>query len=213
MFLRLKPLIKWPGREELRKTMPVDFKTHFSKCVVIIDCFEVFCERPKPLKARAQTFSSYKHHNTVKFLIGISPQGVITYISKGWGGRVSDRHLTENCGILELLLPGDQVLADRGFNIQEAVGLYCAEVKIPPFTRGKKQLDKIDVDFARQLSHVRIHVERVIGLLRQKYTILQSTLPINMIMCPEHSDISLIDKIVTVCCALCNACESVVPFD
>ena len=126
---------------------------------------------------------------------------------------MSDRHLTENCGILELLLPGDQVLADRGFNIQEAVGLHCAEVKIPPFTKGKKQLDKIDVDFARQLSRVRIHVERVIGLLRQIYTILQSTLPINMIMCPEHSDISLIDKIVTVCCALCNACESVVPFD
>ena len=73
----------------------------------------------------------------VKFLIGISPQGVITYISKGWGGRVSDRHLTENCGILELLLPGDKVLADRGFNIQEAVGLYCAEVKMPPFTKGK----------------------------------------------------------------------------
>ena len=44
MFLRLKPLIKWLGREELRKTMPVDFKTHFSKCVVTIDCFEGFCE-------------------------------------------------------------------------------------------------------------------------------------------------------------------------
>ena len=103
-------------------------------------------------------------------------------------------------------------IADRGFNIQEAAGLYCAEVRLPPFTKGKKQLNKIDVDFARQLSRVRIHVERVIGFLRQKYTLLESTLPINMIMCPENSDISLIDKIVTVCCALCNCCESVVPF-
>ena len=128
------------------------------------------------------------------------------------GGRASDQHITENSGFLDLLLPGDQVLADRGFNIQESAGLYCAEVKLPPFTRGKKQLDKVDVDFARQLSRVRIHVERVIGLLRQKYTILESTLPINMIMCPENSDISLIDKIVTVCCALCNSCESVIPF-
>lgn len=212
MFTRLKPLIKWPGREELQKTMPLDFKAHFKKCVVIIDCFEIFCERPKPLKARAQTYSSYKHHNTVKYLIGIAPQGVITFISKGWGGRASDQHITENSGFLDLLLPGDQVLADRGFNIQESAGLYCAEVKLPPFTRGKKQLDKVDVDFARQLSRVRIHVERVIGLLRQKYTILESTLPINMIMCPENSDISLIDKIVTVCCALCNCCESVIPF-
>ena len=35
MFLRLKPLIKWPRREELLKTMPVDFRAHFRKCVVI----------------------------------------------------------------------------------------------------------------------------------------------------------------------------------
>ena len=126
---------------------------------------------------------------------------------------MSDRHLAENCGILYLFLPGDQVLADCDFNIQEVIGLYCAEVEIPPFTKGKNQLDKIEVDFAWQLSWVRIHVERVIGLLWQKYTILQSTLPINMIMCPENTDISLLDKIVTVCCALCNSCESVVPFE
>ena len=73
MYFRLKPLIKWPRREELKKMMPLDFKTHFKKCVVIIDCFDIFCERPKPLKARAQTYSSYKHHNTVKYLIGIAP--------------------------------------------------------------------------------------------------------------------------------------------
>ena len=84
-------------------------------------------------------------------------------------------------------------------------------MRLPPFTKGKKQLNKIDVDFARQLSRVRIHVERVIGFLRQKYTI-RVYIPINMIMCPENSDISLIDKIVTVCCTLCNCCESVVSF-
>jgi len=85
---------------------------------------------------------------------------------------VSDQHLTQHCGILEYLQPGDQVLADRGFNVQDSARLYCAEVKIPPFTRGKKQLSKMEVDKSRDLSRVRIHVERVIGMLRQKYTIL-----------------------------------------
>ena len=47
-----------------------------------------------------------------------------------------------------------------------------AEVKTPPFTRGKKQLQKVDVDWSRKLSVVRIHVEQVIGFLKQKYTIL-----------------------------------------
>ena len=138
MYIRLKPLIKWPECEDLLKTMPMDFKNTFQKCVIILDCFEVFCERPTSLMARAQTWSNYKQHNTVKFLIGIAAQGVVSFISKGWGGRVSDVHLTENCGLLHHLLPGDLVLADRGFNIQESVSMYCAEVKIPPFICGKK---------------------------------------------------------------------------
>ena len=106
------------------------------------------------------------------------------------------------------------LLADRGFNVQESAGVYCAEVKIPPFTKGKSQLSKFEVDTSRKLSNsrVRIHVERVIGVLRQKFTLLESTLPINMIMCTHEDDCSMIDKIVTVCCALCNCCESV-PFD
>ena len=212
LFERLKLLVKWPEHEQLYKTMPKEFK-NFSKCIVIIDCFEVFMERPKGLMARAQTWSNYKHHNTVKFLIGIAPQGSITFISKGWGGRVSDRYLTEKCGILDHLLPGDLILADRGFNVHEAASLYCAEVKLPPFTKGKKQLTTHEVDKARQLSRVRIHVERMIGLLKLKYKILRSTLPINLIMSTTDDEYSTIDKIVSICAGLCNCCESVVPFD
>ena len=51
---------------------------------------------------------------------------------------MSDVHITETCGILEYLQPEDVILADRGFNIHDSVSLYCAKVKLPPFTRGKK---------------------------------------------------------------------------
>ena len=162
--------------------------------------------------ARAQTYSNYKHHNTTKFLIGITPQGVISFVSRGWGGRASDKHITENCGILKKLLPGDQVMADRGFTVQESVGVYGAELLMPPVTRGKKQLAQVEVDAARQLSRVRIHVERVIGLLRNKYTILQSTLPISFLMVDGgDSNHCMLDKMVVVCSSLCNLCDSVVP--
>ena len=137
LYNRLQFLIHWPERPDLMKTMPSDFRKHFKKCVLIIDCFEVFIERPASLLARAQTYSNYKKHNIIKFLIGITPQGSVAYISKGWGGRVSDVHLTENCGLLQKLSPGDMILADRGFTIQDSAGMYCAEVRIPPFTKGK----------------------------------------------------------------------------
>ena len=64
---------------------------------VIIDGFEVFINRPLSLWwARAQTFSSY-----VKGLIGITPRGSISFVSKAWGGRTSEKFLTENCGFFK----------------------------------------------------------------------------------------------------------------
>ena len=184
MDKRLSSFIKWPERENLWRTMPQCFQFSFGKkTTVIIDCFEVFIDRPSNLLARAQTFSSYKHHNTVKVLIGITPQGTISFVSKAWGGRTSDKFLTENCGIMEKLLPGDLVMADRGFTIHESLVFKQAELAIPAFTRGKDQLDPVDVEKTRGIANVRIHVERVIGLLRRKYTILSGTLPIDYLIC------------------------------
>ena len=197
--------------------MPQCFQYAFGKkTTVIIDCFEVFIEKPTNLLARAQTFSSYKHHNTIKVLVGITPQGTISFVSEAWGGRVSDKFLTENCGFLEKLIPGDMVMADRGFTVTESVGLRQAKLVIPAFTRGKAQLDPVDVEETRGIANVRIHVERVIGLLRGKYTILEGTLPTDFLICNhENSDrrIPLVDHIIRVCAALVNFCPPIVPFD
>ena len=190
--------------------MPIAFRKFFPKCVCILDCTEVFIERPSDLKARAQTWSNYKQHNTVKILIAVTPQGSISFVSKAWGGRASDKYITEQSGILDKLLPGDLVLADRGFTIQDSVGFYCAEVKTPPFTKGKKQLSRHEVDWSREISHVRIHVERVIGLLKQKYTIMQGTIPISLL---KDGTECTIENIITTCSALCNLCVTVVPSD
>ena len=55
---RLAPaLLFWPNREELQLSMPMIFRQVFHICVCIIDCFEIFIERPRDLRARAQTYS------------------------------------------------------------------------------------------------------------------------------------------------------------
>ena len=73
LYHRLKLLVIWPERDALRKTLSLDFRKHYPNCVVIIDCFEIFLDSPLNPLARTKTFSSYKHHNTVKYPIGMTP--------------------------------------------------------------------------------------------------------------------------------------------
>ena len=97
MYCKLVPsLVSWPDRDVLRLSLPYAFRNaKFCKTACIIDCFEIFMEKPRNLLASAQCYSSYKSHCTQKYLIGICPQGSITFISNGWGGRTSDKHITE----------------------------------------------------------------------------------------------------------------------
>ena len=141
MDIRLKSLIIWSERENLQETMPNCFRLSFGKKVAImIDCFEIFLERLSNLKARSAMSSNYKHRNTAKILLGIVPQGSVAFVSETWGGRVSDKHLTESCGMLKKLFPVDIVLADRGFDIAESAGMMQNRLHIPAFTEGKDQL-------------------------------------------------------------------------
>jgi len=111
------------------------------------------------------------------------------------------------------LLPGDVVLADRGFNISDDVAMMQAKLHLPAFTRGKKQLNAMEVENTRSIANVRIHVERVIGVVGQKYRIFTGTLPLEYVVRKRNKQAPYIDKIVRVCCALCNICDSVVPLD
>ena len=83
---------------------------------------------------------------------------------------------------LNHLTPGNTVLADQGFTIEEDIAMYGAKLEIPPFTRGKKQL-------SQRLS--RIHVERIIGHLKNKFRSSKGSLPTSML---KHSGDNRIPK-------------------
>lgn len=192
---KLSFLIQWPDKEYLVSNMPAIFKRSYPRCSSIIDGFEVFIQRPGQLTARAQTWSNYKHNNTIKFLVSITPTGAISYVSRAFGGRTSDKVITQRSGYLDKIQCGDQVLADRGFLIAEDLANRGATLIIPAFTKGKKQLSVKEVEQTRKIAHVRIHVERAIERIKN-FNILSS----NMSMClVPHAD-----SIVTICAAICN---------
>ncbi|XP_060789859.1 uncharacterized protein LOC132894265 isoform X6 [Neoarius graeffei] len=213
MFCRLVPaLVIWPDRKHLRQSLPVSFQQNFEKCCCIIDCFEIFQEKPSDVETPRKTCLQNKSHNSSKYLIGIAPQGVVCFVSQGWDGHCSDKHITEHCGFLDELLPGDLILADRGFDGGDAVGLPSANVNVSAFTRGTSQMSALDVEGTRALASARIHVERIIGMVRQKYTILSNTVPISLVHSKDNGITSL-DKIVHICCALTNLSDPMILFE
>ena len=96
---------------------------------------------PSSLLLNSRLFSSYKNHTTVKGLIGIAPSGAITFTSQLYTGSISDREIVERSGILDLpLSEGDDVMADKGFTIQDLLPLGVS-LNIPPFLGQEQQID------------------------------------------------------------------------
>ena len=149
----------------------------------------------------------------MKYLIGITPQGTICFISKGWGGRTSDQHVIQNSGFFKYLIYGDTVMADRGFNIAKTVDTYRARLEIPSFTKRKEQLREEEIESTRMIANVQIYVERVIGNLLKKYSLLDQTLPIDCLITEKDRKVPTLDKLVHIACVLTNVCPSVVPMD
>uniref|UniRef100_A0A8C6THM2 DDE Tnp4 domain-containing protein n=1 Tax=Neogobius melanostomus TaxID=47308 RepID=A0A8C6THM2_9GOBI len=192
---KLKFLIHWPEREDVLRTLPRVFKPWYKNARSIIDCTEIYIDRPGNLTARASTWSNYKHNNTLKYLVSITPVGAISFVSCAFGGRVSDKVVTQRSGYLDLLENGDLVLADRGFLIAEEITSRNCYLAIPSFTKGKTQLTQQQVETSRRMSRVRIHVERAIGRLKV-FGILNGQMHLNMV---PHCD-----SILTICSGICN---------
>ena len=197
MCEHMKDLIVWLPRETIKATLPKAFKEHFFKkhTTCVIDCTETVLQKAKNLNSRSESYSHYYANNTVKYLVAVSPSGVIMFISDAYGGKCSDRYITQNSGFLDHLRAGDEVMGDRGFTVRDLLEERRVNLIIPAFTRKGCQLTNEGVTCTRRIAHARIHVERAIRRLKV-YKILSQTVPINLV--------SKIDKILKICAGLVN---------
>ena len=144
LYQELRPLNPFPSRDIIQRNMPSCFHT-FPNLRVILDCTEIFVQKSSSLVNQNLSFSHYKHHTTVKFLIGITPSGVISLVSEGFGGRVSDRQMIEKSLLLDMLEEGDGVMADKGFTIADMLEKKGCNLNIPPFRSSSTQFSSQDV--------------------------------------------------------------------
>ncbi|CAN8029997.1 unnamed protein product [Ixodes persulcatus] len=158
----LKNAITWPSKDEVLHNLPACFQK-FSHVRIVLDCTEIPVGTPKCLKCRICTYSHYKKGHTVKYLVGVSLGGLVTYISSGYGGRASDKAIFDQSGLVDKLLPGiDHIMVDKGFLIDSTCETRLIAVVRPPFLHAKKQLSKAEALATKHIAAARVHVERVI---------------------------------------------------
>ena len=106
--------------------MPECFKATYPNTRVIIDCTEI---RTQQLSFFFLNSQLYKRTNTFKCLLGITPHGAVTFISALYTGCISDVEITKLSGFLDLVEPGDDVMADKGFAIRKLLAEKRCDIK------------------------------------------------------------------------------------
>lgn len=193
----LSTYIIWPPSNIIKSNLPASFRINYANVETIIDCFEIFITRPSDPVTQALVYSEYKHHHTMKYLISVTPDGLINFISKGYGGRATDVQIVKTSGYLDHLKPGMVVMTDRGFKELAPILIQkkCTLVKPPSVKQGVK-LNKNDARVAKIVASLRMNVERVIGRIREFHLFYAPPF--------HHNLLHLADQSVTIGCALAN---------
>ena len=117
------------------------------------------------------------------------------FVSPGFSGNSSDRFTVENSGILDLLKPGQRILADKGYTARDLFARKRCFLTIPSFLTGGKFSSDETLE-SRTVASVRIRVENAIKRMKE-YSICSGTI------CNRINK-KLVDDMVIVVCALCN---------
>ena len=195
MYHSLKEIECFPPWHVVKKYMPEAFKAEYPNTRIILDATEFKVECPSSLLVQSTTFSAYKNTNTVKVLVGITPSGAVSFLSSAYEGSISDRKLVEVSGLLDKLETGDEIMADKGFVIQDLLTPIGVRLNIPPVLDSKTQMPADDVLLTKKIAQLRVHVERAIGRIKE-YHILCNTLPAAMW--------DSINEVIYVCCMMTN---------
>jgi len=202
MSLQWHEINFWPSRDVVDFFAPVDFREKFPATRVIVDGTEIPIKVPKVPAAQQVTFSTYKNRNTAKVLVGVTPGGLVSFVSDAYGGSTSDRQIVERGNLREITDPGDSVMADKGFDVQDLFAPHDVTINIPTFFKKRNRFGHKTVMRDRKIASKRVHVERVIGLAKT-YKIL--TRPLNQTESVLSSDI------IFVCFMLINFRQCIVP--
>lgn len=179
LYIVLGSIPLWLPKCEIQRLMPEEFKSLYPKTRIVIDCTEIRIQKPSSLVFNSQSYSNYKGTNTFKCLLGVAPHGVITFISSLYTGCMSDVEITRLSGLLDLLEPGDDVMADKGFTIKKILSERGITLNIPHFLSSKRQFTVQEVEDIENIAKLRIHIERMNRRIKENH-LFDTPIPISL---------------------------------
>ena len=168
----------FPLKDILKASLPKVFR-NFRNVRCSVDCTEFFCQVPRDYAQQGNVYSSYKHHTTMKALIAVTPKGAACFISDLYEGSVSDVDIFEKCGIIKHIEPGDVLLVDKEFTVQDLLLSLQATIKIPAFLGKRDSLTAEEEMSTRQIAKARIHVEHRNERLK-KFKLVGRIIPLSL---------------------------------
>lgn len=203
----------WPSKDIVKCFSPSDFKLKFPNTRVIVDIVECPIRKPKLKESQKATYSASENKYTVKTLVGITPSGIVSYVSQAYNGSTSDSEIVEEStdSLLNLCDPGDSIMivAGKGSDGQDVFVHKNIKVDQPDPINissclGKRnEMSCAAVGRHKKVSSGRVHIEPII---RQAKTFRILTERMN------SSETKLASHITFVCFMLCNFKTSVLPY-
>ncbi|XP_040077607.1 uncharacterized protein LOC120849456 [Ixodes scapularis] len=166
LYVSTQEWTQWFSRD-VHASMPASFQSKYPNCRVIVDCSEVRIEKPSKVTDRVNCWSNYKSDFTLKYLVGITSSGYITFLSDVYGRRASDTYIIANSRLVNLLEPGDMVMADKGFpHVKGDLESKDVTLVMPPFAKANEQFTEAEMKETYKDASHRIYVERCIQRIK-----------------------------------------------
>ena len=177
-------LIKWQTKKQIAKLLPDCFK-YYPDTRIIIIFLELPVQSPSKQSEQKDFYSHHQRRHTVKFMMGIAPNGFISFVTKVYPGSVCNSVIFSESNIVNQIDEGDRIMVYKDF---PEVELQKEIVTIIPdkIENNQARFSKEELEECKRISSVRIHVNQFIERM-QIFEIVNNEIPRTLL--PYISDI------------------------
>ncbi|XP_063625578.1 uncharacterized protein LOC134797280 [Cydia splendana] len=193
-------LIYLPAPDQIQAQLPHEFKVRYPNVQCILKSLEIEIKTsPDPLH-QAQTWSEEKYGSTLKYLIGCTPNGFVAFVSKGYGGGISDKDILERSNLTNILPLNAVVMTEWQKNSFVGVESYLMTKGVRllrpnhPGINSSTEPAQEQVAQAKAIEFLRVHLERMTKRLRR----------FGMLSEVRSKYIGYMDHVLIIACGLVN---------